>query len=64
MRPVSPLLPGIAAANREALARLVAAEPVLVDCARAGDALGLGERAPLGCFTAALDGLARPYGVA
>ncbi|HEY7138705.1 MAG TPA: DUF1116 domain-containing protein [Methylomirabilota bacterium] len=39
-----PRLPGIAAANREAIARLVAADPVLVDCVPAGDALGLGDR--------------------
>jgi hypothetical protein len=36
--------PGIAAANRDALARLVAADPVLVDCVPAGDALGLPDR--------------------
>ena len=35
---------GIAAANREALARLVAADPVLVDCVPAAEALGLEER--------------------
>jgi hypothetical protein len=33
--------PGVAAANREALRRLVAADPVLVDCRPAGLALGL-----------------------
>ncbi len=40
-------LPGVAAANREALARLVAAEPVLVDCIPAGEALGLEDRVVL-----------------
>ncbi len=44
MPPVSSPLPGIAAANRETLARLVAADPVLVDCVPAGEALGLGDR--------------------
>jgi Protein of unknown function (DUF1116) len=47
MPPVAPPLPGIAAADREALARLVAADPVLVDCVPAGEALGLGERVVL-----------------
>jgi len=42
MPSVAPPLPGIAAANREALARLVAADPVLVDCVPAGEALRLG----------------------
>lgn len=40
-------LPGVAAANREALARLAAAEPVLVDCIPAGEALGLEDRVVL-----------------
>ena len=44
MPPVSPLPPGIAAANRDTLARLVAADPVLVDCVPAEEALGLGDR--------------------
>jgi hypothetical protein len=41
MPAVSRPLPGIAAANREVLARMVAADPVLLDCVPAGDALGL-----------------------
>jgi uncharacterized protein DUF1116 len=41
MPSVSSPRPGIAAANRDALARVVAADPVLVDCVPAGDALGL-----------------------
>src|SRR5581483_5122738 len=36
--------PGIAAANAGALARLVAADPVLVDCVPAARARGLGDR--------------------
>jgi hypothetical protein len=39
---VAPSAPAIAAANRVALDRLVGADPVLVDCVPAGDALGLG----------------------
>ena len=76
MPPVAPSLLSIATANREAFARLVDADPVLVDCVSAGEAIGLGERAgtgqvgagtvraPLGRFTAALEALARSRGVA
>ena len=39
--------PSVAAANRAALERLVAAQPVLVDCRPAGDALGLTGRTVL-----------------
>ena len=39
MPPVAPPLPSIAAANREALARLGAADPVPVDCVPAAEAL-------------------------
>jgi len=41
---VSSPRPGIAAANREVLSRLVAADPVLIDCVPAGQALGLPDR--------------------
>jgi len=44
MPPVAPQLPSIAGANREALAGLVAADPVLIDCVPAADGLGLGDR--------------------
>lgn len=44
MPSVSSPRPGIAAANREALSRLVAADPVLVDCVPAGDVLGLSDQ--------------------
>jgi hypothetical protein len=78
MPAVSRPLPGIAAANREVLARMVAADPVLIDCVTAAAALSLADRlvlhagqvgagtagAPLGCFTAALEALARARGAA
>jgi hypothetical protein len=38
MPAVSRPLPGIAAANREVLARTVLADPLLIDCVPAGDA--------------------------
>jgi len=44
MPAVSRPLPGIAAAKREVLARMVSAEPVLLDCVPAGDAPGLADR--------------------
>jgi hypothetical protein len=44
MPAVSRPLPGIAAANREVLARMVSADPLLIDCMPAGDALGLADR--------------------
>jgi len=44
MPAVSRPLPGIAAANREVLARMVSADPVLNDGVPAGDALGLADR--------------------
>src|SRR5215831_13926162 len=43
MPSVSSPRPGIAAANREVHTRLVAAEPVLVDCVPAGEALALSD---------------------
>ena len=44
MPAVSRPLPGIAAANREVLARMVSAGPLLIDCVPAGDPLGLAAR--------------------
>ena len=44
MPAVSRPLPGIPAANREVLARMVSADPLLIDCMPAGDALGLADR--------------------
>ena len=44
MPAVSRPLSGIAAANREVLARMVSADPLLIDCMPAGDALGLADR--------------------
>ena len=44
MPAVSRPLPGIAAANREVLARMVSADPLLIGCVPAGDALGLADR--------------------
>jgi len=44
MPAVSRPLPGIAAAKREVLARMVSAEPVLLDGVPAGDAPGLADR--------------------
>ena len=40
MPAVSRPLPGIAGANREVLACMVSADPLLIDCMPAGDALG------------------------
>ena len=44
MPAVSRPLPGIAGANREVLARMVSADPLLIDCMPAGDGLGLADR--------------------
>ena len=44
MPAVSRPLPGIAAANREVLARRVSADPLLIDCVPAAAALGLADR--------------------
>ena len=44
MPAVSRPLPGIAAANREVLARMVSADPLLINCMPAGDTLGLADR--------------------
>ena len=44
MPAVSRPLPGIPAANREVLARMVSADPLLIDGMPAGDALGLADR--------------------
>src|SRR6187200_1324828 len=44
MPAVSRPLPGIAAASREVLARMVSADPVLLNCVATGDALGLADR--------------------
>jgi hypothetical protein len=44
MPAVSRPLPGITAANREVLPRMVSADPLLVDCVPAADARGLTAR--------------------
>ena len=44
MPAVSRPFPDIAATNREALARMVSADPLLIDCVPPGDALGLADR--------------------